>query len=83
MVFAKERIPWVQADLVAPPGSDPELLHRTEEWRQQAISRGVWVSEPVKLFLYPGSALFEQVAGPVDESAWIRAQQLASDGEQE
>jgi anaerobic magnesium-protoporphyrin IX monomethyl ester cyclase len=82
LAFAKSRISWVQADLVVPPESDSELLHRTEKWRQEAISRGVWVSEPVKLFPYPGSALFEQMVGPVDESAWIRAQEIAREGEQ-
>jgi anaerobic magnesium-protoporphyrin IX monomethyl ester cyclase len=82
MAYAKSRIPWVQADLVLPPDGNPVLLDRTEEWRQEAISRGIWVSEPVKLFAYPGSALFDQIAGPVDESAWVRAQQLAVDGEQ-
>jgi anaerobic magnesium-protoporphyrin IX monomethyl ester cyclase len=77
MAHAKSRIPWVQADLVEPPGGDADLLRRTEAWRQEAISRGVWVSEPVKLFAYPGSELFDQVTGPVDESAWLRALELS------
>lgn len=73
MTHAKSLIPWVQGDLIELPGMGPELRARTEEWRQQAIARGVWVSEPVGLFLYPGSDLHEEVLGPVDERAWERA----------
>lgn len=73
MAHAKSLIPWVQGDLIELPGTDPELRARTEEWRQEAIARGVWVSEPVGLFLYPGSDLHEELLGPVDERAWERA----------
>ena len=74
MVYAKSRIPWVQGDLVELPGTPPDLRRKTEEWRQKAIGCGVWVSEPVRLFPYPGSDLYEQMIGPVDDESWLRAQ---------
>lgn len=73
MVHAKAKIPWVQADLVEIPGSNPELRRKTEKWREEAISRGVWISEPVLLFPYPGSELHEQLIGPITERSWIDA----------
>lgn len=75
MLYAKARIPWVQADLVEVPGSDPELRQKTEKWRQEAIRRGVWVSEPVKLFPYPGSDLHDQLLGPITDRSWIEAKE--------
>jgi len=79
MVHAKERIPWVQGDLVEPPEASPDLQQRTEEWRQEAINRGVWVSRPVRLFLYPGSDLFDQRVGPVGDDAWLLARRQMDD----
>jgi anaerobic magnesium-protoporphyrin IX monomethyl ester cyclase len=73
MVHAKSVIPWVQGDLIRVPGATPDLRSRTEEWRQRAIDRGVWVSEPVELFLYPGSDLHDELLGPLDNGAWSRA----------
>ncbi len=73
MLHAKQRIPWVQGDLMQPPGATPELMEKTEEWRQRAIATGVWVSEPIKAFPYPGSALHEQMIGPLDDHSWLRA----------
>jgi radical SAM superfamily enzyme YgiQ (UPF0313 family) len=75
MVHAKGRIPWVQGDMMETPGADEKLQLKTEEWRQKAISRGAWVSEPVKLFLYPGCDLHEQLIGPVGDDSWIRARE--------
>ncbi len=79
LVFAKSLIPWVQGDLMEIPGTDDEVKARTEEWRQEAISRGVWVSEPVRLFLYPGSDLHDELLGPIDDRSWERA--LEASGE--
>lgn len=73
MVYAKARIPWVQGDLMEVPGADDELRQKTEEWRQEAIGRGVWVSEPIKLFLYPGCDLHDRTLGPVSDDSWIKA----------
>ena len=75
MVHAKTRIPWVQGDMMQPPNCDDDLRQRTEEWRQEAIARGVWVSEPIKLFLYPGCDLHDKLIGPVGYDAWIKAKE--------
>ena len=75
MVHAKGRIPWVQGDMMETPGADEKLQLKTKEWRQKAISRGVWVSEPVKLFLYPGCDLHEQLIGPIGDDSWARARE--------
>jgi anaerobic magnesium-protoporphyrin IX monomethyl ester cyclase len=75
MLYAKQRIPWVQGDMMEPPGATADLIERTEEWRQRAIAAGVWVSEPIKAFLYPGSALHEQLIGPLDDRSWLRARE--------
>ena len=75
MLYAKSKIQWVQGDLVRLPGEDAESRRAADEWRKEAIGRGVWVSEPVDLFLYPGCDLHDQLIGPIDDQAWIRAQQ--------
>lgn len=75
MVYAKSKIPWVQGDMMEVPGASPELRHRTEEWRQEAIRRGVWVSDPIKLFLYPGCDLHDQKIGPVGDDSWVKARE--------
>lgn len=75
MVYAKARIPWVQGDMLELPGSSPELRERTERWRQEAIGRGVWVSDPISVFPYPGCDLHDELLGPMDDRSWIRAQE--------
>lgn len=77
LCHAKSVIPWVQGDLIRLPGASPELEARTEEWRQEAIARGVWVSEPVELFLYPGADLHDEMLGPIDDRAWVRAMEAS------
>ncbi|HEX2923423.1 MAG TPA: radical SAM protein, partial [Chloroflexota bacterium] len=77
MLYAKQRISWVQGDMMQPPGATSELMQRTEEWRQKAIAAGVWVSEPISAFPYPGSALHEQMIGPLDDRSWQRARERA------
>jgi len=73
LVYAKSKIPWVQADLVEIPWADAASIRKTAEWRQEAIRRGVWISEPVKLFPYPGSDLHEKLIGPITDRSWIDA----------
>ncbi|HZK66526.1 MAG TPA: TIGR04295 family B12-binding domain-containing radical SAM protein [Chloroflexota bacterium] len=73
LTYAKGRIPWVQGDMMEAPDSSEELQLRTEEWRQEAISRGVWVSEPIRAFLYPGCDLHDQLIGPLEDNSWHRA----------
>lgn len=71
LIYARERIPWVQANLILTEKDDREEIER---WQQQLKSRGVWVSEPVPMFPYPGSPLYLQTFGAApDDQAWERA----------
>lgn len=71
LLFARERIPWVQANLVLTENDDREQIRG---WQQHLRSRGVWVSEPVPMFPFPGSPLYAQTFGALpDDQAWERA----------
>ena len=71
LVYAKQRIPWVQANLIKTPKDDPALV---AAWQQGLKARGVWVSEPVPMFPFPGSPEYVTTFGAQpDESAWERA----------
>jgi len=71
LIYARRRIPWVQANLILTEADDRELIRR---WQEQLKRQGVWVSEPVPMFPFPGSPLYQQVfGGPPDDDAWERA----------
>ncbi len=70
LTFARRRIPWVQANLIAEPDDDRQAI---AAWRRELIAAGVWVSEPVPVFAFPGSPLYTQLFGPPEEDAWERA----------
>jgi B12-binding domain/radical SAM domain protein of rhizo-twelve system len=71
LIFARERIPWVQANLVLTEKDDRQQIHA---WRDRLRTRGVWASEPVPMFPFPGSPLYTQIfGGPPDDQAWERA----------
>ena len=43
-------------------------------WQEALKQKGVWVSEPVPMFPFPGSPLYTQTfAAPPDDMAWERA----------
>ena len=73
LIYAKERanIPWVQANLILTDKDDKAEIQR---WQEKLKTHGVWVSEPVPMFPFPGSPLYSQIfkAAPDDE-AWERA----------
>ncbi|MGH9490695.1 MAG: hypothetical protein ACRD17_09310, partial [Terriglobales bacterium] len=71
--FARQRIPWVQANLIAAPGDDRAAI---AVWRQELVAAGVWVSAPVPVFAFPGSPLFTEMFGPPGDDAWERAHTL-------
>jgi len=50
LLEAKRHIPFVQANLIAMPQDDGELVRR---WRKQMRDAGVWANDPVPLFPYP------------------------------
>lgn len=71
LIYARQRIPWVQANLVLTERDDRAAIRR---WQEQLKAKGVWVSEPVPMFPFPGSPLYAQTFGaPPDDAAWERA----------
>ena len=71
LVYAKQRIPWVQANLIKTSEDDPALV---AAWQEGLKGRGVWVSEPVPMFPFPGSPEYVTTFGAQpDEAAWQRA----------
>lgn len=71
LIEARRRIPWVQANLIKTPADDPE---KVAAWQRRLKSQGVWVSEPVPMFPFPGSPEYVQTFGaPPDDQAWERA----------
>jgi len=70
LVYAKQRVPFVQANLLAMTEDDAEVV---ESWRKQLEGHGVWANKPVPLFPYPGSPEYTRMWGPPDDYAWERA----------
>jgi anaerobic magnesium-protoporphyrin IX monomethyl ester cyclase len=71
LIAAKKQIPWVQANLIKTPHDDAAAV---AEWQQSLKSHGVWVSEPVPMFPFPGSPEYVQTFGAApDDWAWERA----------
>jgi B12-binding domain/radical SAM domain protein of rhizo-twelve system len=71
LIYARGRIPWVQANLIL---TDKDDRRQICEWQEHLRSKGVWVSEPVPMFPFPGSPLYVQTFGTApDDQAWERA----------
>ncbi len=73
LIYAKEKakISWVQANLILTEKDDKDEIRR---WQEELKAHGVWVSEPVPMFPFPGSPLYAQTfGGPPDDDAWERA----------
>jgi anaerobic magnesium-protoporphyrin IX monomethyl ester cyclase len=71
LVYARKHIPWVQANLILTEKDDREDIRRFQEHLK---AHGVWVSEPVPMFPFPGSPLYFQTFGAApDDQAWERA----------
>jgi len=77
LIFAKQRVPFVQANLLAMTEDDTEAV---EAWRQRLDSAGVWANKPVPLFPYPGSPEYTRTWGPPDDFAWERAHEAYLNG---
>jgi B12-binding domain/radical SAM domain protein of rhizo-twelve system len=74
LVHARRYIPWVQANLIETTKDDPTEVTR---FQSELKSRGVWVSEPVPMFPFPGSPQYVQTFGAQpDELAWERAHEF-------
>jgi B12-binding domain/radical SAM domain protein of rhizo-twelve system len=70
LIYARQRIPWVQANLILTEHDERGEIRR---WQEQMKAEGVWVSEPVPMYPFPGSPLYVQMFGPPDDQAWERA----------
>lgn len=71
LVEARKHIPWVQANLIKTTRDDPAEVAR---FQTNLKANGVWVSEPVPMFPFPGSPLYVQTFGEQpDDEAWERA----------
>jgi len=73
LIYARTRIPWVQANLILTEHDDKDEIRRFQE---RLKKHDVWVSEPVPMFPFPGSPLYLQTFGSLpDDQAWERAHQ--------
>ncbi len=74
LIYARGRIPWVQANLIKTPHDDRAAV---EAFQSQLKANGVWVSEPVPMFPFPGSPQYvETFHAQPDEHAWERAHEF-------
>ena len=72
LIYARQRIPWVQANLILTEHDDKDDIRR---WQEHLKAHGVWVSEPVPMFPFPGTPQYMQMWGTPDDIAWERAHQ--------
>ena len=71
LIYARQHIPWVQANLIKTAKDDPAEV---AQWQSRLKRNGVWVSEPVPMFPFPGSPQYVETFGAQpDEQAWERA----------
>lgn len=70
LIYARKRIPWVQANLILTEHDDRNDIR---SWQDRLKKEGVWVSEPVPMFPYPGTPMYTQIFGAIDDRAWERA----------
>jgi anaerobic magnesium-protoporphyrin IX monomethyl ester cyclase len=70
LIYAKERVPFVQANLIEMEQDD---LEQVERWRAHLHEHGVWANKPVPLYPYPGSPDYTRRWGAPDDRAWERA----------
>jgi anaerobic magnesium-protoporphyrin IX monomethyl ester cyclase len=71
LIYARTRIPWVQANLIL---TDKDDKGEIRKWQEHLKSHGVWVSEPVPMFPFPGSPSYVEIFGALpDDQAWERA----------
>ncbi len=70
LIYAKQRVPFVQANLIEMEQDDRDAV---ETWRAHLQEHGVWANKPVPLFPYPGSPDYTKRWGEPDDRAWERA----------
>ncbi len=70
LILARQHVPFVQANLIAMPADDTEMVAR---WRERLQRNGVWANDPVPLYPYPSSPDYRRLWGEPDDTAWERA----------
>jgi len=70
LIYARKRVPWVQANLIL---TEKDERGQVREFQENLRKHGVWVSEPVPMFAFPGTPDYAQRFGPPDDQAWERA----------
>lgn len=70
LIYARRRVPFVQANLIETPADDESLVSR---WREKLRGSGVWANDPVPLYPYPSSPDYRRLWGEPDGDAWERA----------
>ena len=73
LIYAKGRVPFVQANLLESKHDD---AIEVKAWREHLIANGVWSNEPVPMFPYPGSPDYTNRWGAADDRAWERAHEF-------
>ncbi|HKW19127.1 MAG TPA: TIGR04295 family B12-binding domain-containing radical SAM protein [Terriglobales bacterium] len=70
LIYARQRIPWVQANLIL---TEHDERGQVRAFQENLRKHGVWVSEPVPMFAFPGTPDYFHRFGPPDDYAWERA----------
>ncbi|WP_149536538.1 TIGR04295 family B12-binding domain-containing radical SAM protein [Siccirubricoccus phaeus] len=70
LLYARRRVPFVQANLIRTEGDDQAMI---AAWRERLQRGGVWANDPVPLYPYPSSPDYHRLFGAPDEAAWERA----------
>ena len=71
LIYARQRIPWAQANLILTEHDDKREIRKFQDHLK---AHGVWASEPVPMFPFPGTPLYQQLfGGAPDDQAWERA----------
>jgi hypothetical protein len=70
LIYARQRIPWVQANLILTEHDQREDI---KKWQDRLKANGVWVSDPVPMFPFPGTPEYAEMFGAPDDYAWERA----------
>jgi anaerobic magnesium-protoporphyrin IX monomethyl ester cyclase len=70
LIYARQRIPWVQANLILTEHDQREEIRL---WQEKLKAHGVWVSDPVPMFPFPGTPDYLKMFGLPDDRAWERA----------
>ena len=70
LIYAKARVPFVQANLIETHEDEAALV---AAWRERLLKHGVWANDPVPLYPYPSSPDYRRLWGLPDDRAWERA----------